>query len=229
MYCKQCASPQNTPNNSDNEIENSMAELVTPPKEQSTSENNEVPPDLGVADADKGKTVKEVEPLEFVKNSQIISTLTWLQFVQFFKEKKRNIFLVILSVLIIAIVLFMGLFNFSLYQRCPDGFLLLCKMINRSLAVYCSDRIPTWNSVYLERNAYHSNGMVYFLPYNIMKAQIHLHIAVDERGMDKRIDSLKFTELARLDGTEAIHRDDYLITEDTDDLYSFMINKIVIV
>lgn len=123
MYCKHCASPQNTPNNSDNEIENSMAELVTPPEEQSASDTKEVPPDIDVTETDKGNAVKAVEPLEFVSNSRIIGTLTWLQFVQFFKEKKRNIFLIILSVLIVAIVLFMGLFNFSLYERCPDGFI----------------------------------------------------------------------------------------------------------
>lgn len=92
----------------------------------------------------------------------------------------------------------------------------------------CSDTIPRWNMVYLERNAFHSGDLVQFVPYDITKSPIHLHIAVDERGMEKRIDSLKFTELVLMDGTGAIHRDDYLIIDATDDLYSFMINKIVI-
>jgi len=34
VYCKHCASPHNTPENSDNETENAMAELTTKTQQQ---------------------------------------------------------------------------------------------------------------------------------------------------------------------------------------------------
>lgn len=66
-------------------------------------------------------SVSEIKQFEMVKSSTIVSSLTWLQFMVFLKEKKRNIFLLVVSAIILALVLFMGLFNFSARTRCPDG------------------------------------------------------------------------------------------------------------
>ena len=66
-------------------------------------------------------SVSEIKQFEMVKSSTIVSSLTWLQFMVFLKEKKRNIFLLVVSAIILALVLFMGLFNFSVLTRCPDG------------------------------------------------------------------------------------------------------------
>lgn len=66
-------------------------------------------------------SVSEIKQFEMVKSSTIVSSLTWLQFMVFLKEKKRNIFLLVVSAIILALVLFMGLFNFSVRTRCPDG------------------------------------------------------------------------------------------------------------
>ena len=66
-------------------------------------------------------SVSEIKQFEMVKSSTIVSCLTWLQFMVFLKEKKRNIFLLVVSAIILALVLFMGLFNFSVRTRCPDG------------------------------------------------------------------------------------------------------------
>ena len=66
-------------------------------------------------------SVSEIKQFEMVKSSTIVSSLTWLQFMVFLKEKKRNIFLLVVSAIILALVLFMGLFNFNIRTRCPDG------------------------------------------------------------------------------------------------------------
>lgn len=66
-------------------------------------------------------SVSEIKQFEMVKSSTIVSSLTWLQFMVFLKEKKRNIFLLVVSAIILALVLFMGLFNFRIRTRCPDG------------------------------------------------------------------------------------------------------------
>ena len=66
-------------------------------------------------------SVSEIKQFVMVKSSTIVSSLTWLQFMVFLKEKKRNIFLLVVSAIILALVLFMGLFNFSVRTRCPDG------------------------------------------------------------------------------------------------------------
>ena len=66
-------------------------------------------------------SVSEIKQIELVKGSTIVSSLTWLQFMVFLKEKKRNIFLLVVSAIILALVLFLGLFNFNYRTRCPDG------------------------------------------------------------------------------------------------------------
>ena len=65
-------------------------------------------------------SVSEIKQFEMVKSSTIVSSLTWLQFMVFLKEKKRNIFLLVVSAIILALVLFMCLFNFRIRTRCPD-------------------------------------------------------------------------------------------------------------
>ena len=65
--------------------------------------------------------MNEVKPVELVETSRLISTLVWLQLTVFLKEKKRNIFLIVITAVIIAMILFMDLFNISVYERCPDG------------------------------------------------------------------------------------------------------------
>ena len=54
-------------------------------------------------------SVSEIKQFEMVKSSTIVSSLTWLQFMVFLKEKKRNIFLLVVSAIILALVLFKAL------------------------------------------------------------------------------------------------------------------------
>lgn len=125
VYCKHCASPANSPENSDTEPEAALSILTTNPEEVNESlpveEIEEEKPYVFEFVSISTNFVNEVKPVELVHTSRLISTLIWLQYTVFLKEKKRNIFLVVITAAVIGLILFMGLFDFSVYERCPDG------------------------------------------------------------------------------------------------------------
>ena len=65
--------------------------------------------------------VNEAKAIPPVHSAKVLSALLWLQGVLFFKEKKRNIFMLVLSVVVVALVFTVKFFTVSLYVRCPDG------------------------------------------------------------------------------------------------------------
>lgn len=149
LYCKHCASPGSTPNSSDNEQEAAMAVLTAQPtmdaeveKEEKTEEKKEEKekekevedstPETSVTDrcTQKGRirhraeelpVVNEAKAIPQVQRGRVLSALLWLQSVLFFKEKKRNIFMLVLSAVVVALVFVVKFFTVNLYVRCPDG------------------------------------------------------------------------------------------------------------
>ena len=146
LYCKHCASPGNTPNSSDNEQEAAMAVLTAQPamdaevvkteeKEVEKEKEKEVEdstPETSVTDkcTQKGRirhraeelpVVNEAKAIPQVQRGRVLSALLWLQSVLFFKEKKRNIFMLVLSAVVVALVFVVKFFTVNLYVRCPDG------------------------------------------------------------------------------------------------------------
>lgn len=71
--------------------------------------------------ADDLPVVNEAKAIPPVQKTKVLSALLWLQGVLFFKEKKRNIFMLVLSVVVVALVFIVKYFTVSLFVRCPDG------------------------------------------------------------------------------------------------------------
>lgn len=101
---------------------------VTEEKEQTEDST----PETSVTDkcTQKGKVrhrveelpvVNEAKAIPQVQRGKVLSALLWLQSVLFFKEKKRNIFMLVLSAVVVALVFVVKFFTVSLYVRCPDG------------------------------------------------------------------------------------------------------------
>ena len=65
--------------------------------------------------------VNAAKPIVPVKKGRVFGALLWLESVMFFKEKKRNIFMIVLSALLVGVILLTSLFSFNIYTRCPDG------------------------------------------------------------------------------------------------------------
>lgn len=65
--------------------------------------------------------VNEAKAIPQVQRGRVLSALLWLQSVLFFKEKKRNIFMLVLSAVVVALVFVVKFFTVNLYVRCPDG------------------------------------------------------------------------------------------------------------
>ena len=64
---------------------------------------------------------EEAMNVEVTGNGKILSALLWLQTIVFFKEKKRNILLVVLSTVIIGLILLLQMVTRTIYKRCDDG------------------------------------------------------------------------------------------------------------
>lgn len=71
--------------------------------------------------AEELPVVNEAKAIPQVQRGRVLSALLWLQSVLFFKEKKRNIFILVLSVVVVALVFVVKFFTVNLYVRCPDG------------------------------------------------------------------------------------------------------------
>lgn len=170
VYCKHCASPNASPETSDNENEAAIATLATKPEgvlegvpvharvqaseeapmettqAQTTkpipvtvqpsevTESNHTPSEVASQaeelSRESGLTcrtqetlpvVNAAKPIVPVKKGRVFGALLWLESVMFFKEKKRNIFMIVLSVLLVGVILFTSMFSFNFYTRCPDG------------------------------------------------------------------------------------------------------------
>ena len=143
-YCKHCASPSNTPNNSDHESDHPLSQLTSKPNEEtteiSTSKTDEASESIPSMNLLPNKELydkrgmiilrdpqeatispDEVTNIELTSTSTIINALIWLQTIVFFKEKKRNILLAILSVVMIGLVILLQMVSRSIYKRCDDG------------------------------------------------------------------------------------------------------------
>ena len=180
IYCKHCASPNASPEASDNENEAAIATLATKPEgvlegapvqvyaeaavqapaqapvqvsvqapvqaSQTTkpipvttqpyevTESNHTPSEMASQVEEwsrrsdiKGRTqetlpvVNAAKPIVPVKKGRVFGALLWLESVMFFKEKKRNVFMIVLSALLVGVILLTSLFSFNIYTRCPDG------------------------------------------------------------------------------------------------------------
>lgn len=184
IYCKHCASPNASPEASDNENEAAIATLATKPEgvlegapvqvyaeaavqapaqapvqvsveayaqvpvqaSQTTkpipvttqpyevTESNHTPSEMASQVEEwsrrsdiKGRTqetlpvVNAAKPIVPVNKGRVFGALLWLESVMFFKEKKRNIFMIVLSALLVGVILLISLFSFNIYTRCPDG------------------------------------------------------------------------------------------------------------
>lgn len=184
IYCKHCASPNASPEASDNENEAAIATLATKPEgvlegapvqvyaeaavqapaqapvqvsveayaqvpvqaSQTTkpipvttqpyevTESNHTPSEMASQVEElsrksdiKGRTqetlpvVNAAKPIVPVNKGRVFGALLWLESVMFFKEKKRNIFMIVLSALLVGVILLTSLFSFNIYTRCPDG------------------------------------------------------------------------------------------------------------
>ena len=71
--------------------------------------------------AEELPVVNEAKAIPQVQRGKVLSALLWLQSVLFFKEKKRNIFMLVLSAVVVALVFVVKFFTVNLYVRCPDG------------------------------------------------------------------------------------------------------------
>ena len=184
IYCKHCASPNASPEASDNENEAAIATLATKPEgvlegapvqvyaeaavqapaqapvqvsveayaqvpvqaSQTTkpipvttqpyevTESNHTPSEMASQVEELSRksdltrrtqetlpVVNAAKPIVPVKKGRVFGTLLWLESVMFFKEKKRNIFMIVLSALLVGVILLTSLFSFNIYTRCPDG------------------------------------------------------------------------------------------------------------
>lgn len=184
IYCKHCASPNASPEASDNENEAAIATLATKPEgvlegapvqvyaeaavqapaqapiqvlseasvqapaqasqvtkpipvitqPHEVTESNHTPSEMASQVEEwsrrsdiKGRTqetlpvVNAAKPIVPVKKGRVFGALLWLESVMFFKEKKRNIFMIVLSALLVGVILLTSLFSFNIYTRCPDG------------------------------------------------------------------------------------------------------------
>lgn len=184
IYCKHCASPNASPEASDNENEAAIATLATKPEgvlegapvqvyaeaavqapaqapiqvlseasvqapaqasqvtkpipvitqPHEVTESNHTPSEMASQVEEwsrrsdiKGRTqetlpvVNAAKPIVPVNKGRVFGALLWLESVMFFKEKKRNIFMIVLSALLVGVILLTSLFSFNIYTRCPDG------------------------------------------------------------------------------------------------------------
>lgn len=184
IYCKHCASPNASPEASDNENEAAIATLATKPEgvlegapvqvyaeaavqapaqapvqvsveayaqvpvqaSQTTkpipvttqpyevTESNHTPSEMASQVEELSRksdltrrtqetlpVVNAAKPIVPVKKGRVFGALLWLESVMFFKEKKRNIFMIVLSALLVGVILLTSLFSFNIYTRCPDG------------------------------------------------------------------------------------------------------------
>lgn len=184
IYCKHCASPNASPEASDNENEAAIATLATKPEgvlegapvqvyaeaavqapaqapvqvsvqapvqasmqtTQTTkpipvttqpyevTESNHTPSEMASQVEEWSRrsdltrrtqetlpVVNAAKPIVPVKKGRVFGALLWLESVMFFKEKKRNIFMIVLSALLVGVILLTSLFSFNIYTRCPDG------------------------------------------------------------------------------------------------------------
>lgn len=184
IYCKHCASPNASPEASDNENEAAIATLATKPEgvlegapvqvyaeaavqapaqapvqvsveayaqvpvqaSQTTkpipvttqpyevTESNYTPSEMASQVEELSRksdltrrtqetlsVVNAAKPIVPVKKGRVFGALLWLESVMFFKEKKRNIFMIVLSALLVGVILLTSLFSFNIYTRCPDG------------------------------------------------------------------------------------------------------------
>ena len=184
IYCKHCASPNASPEASDNENEAAIATLATKPEgvlegapvqvyaeaavqapaqapvqvsveayaqvpvqaSQTTkpipvttqpyevTESNHTPSEMASQVEELSRksdltrrtqetlpVVNAAKPIVPVKEGRVFGALLWLESVMFFKEKKRNIFMIVLSALLVGVILLTSLFSFNIYTRCPDG------------------------------------------------------------------------------------------------------------
>lgn len=184
IYCKHCASPNASPEASDNENEAAIATLATKPEgvlegapvqvyaeaavqapaqapvqvsveayaqvpvqaSQTTkpipvttqpyevTESNHTPSEMASQVEELSRksdltrrtqetlpVVNAAKPIVPVNKGRVFGTLLWLESVMFFKEKKRNIFMIVLSALLVGVILLTSLFSFNTYTRCPDG------------------------------------------------------------------------------------------------------------
>lgn len=184
IYCKHCASPNASPEASDNENEAAIATLATKPEgvlegapvqvyaeaavqapaqapvqvsveayaqvpvqaSQTTkpipvttqpyevTESNHTPSEMASQVEELSRksdltrrtqetlpVVNAAKPIVPVNKGRVFGALLWLESVMFFKEKKRNIFMIVLSALLVGVILLISLFSFNIYTRCPDG------------------------------------------------------------------------------------------------------------
>lgn len=184
IYCKHCASPNASPEASDNENEAAIATLATKPEgvlegapvqvyaeaavqapaqapvqvsveayaqvpvqaSQTTkpipvttqpyevTESNHTPSEMASQVEELSRksdltrrtqetlpVVNAAKPIVPVNKGRVFGALLWLESVMFFKEKKRNIFMIVLSALLVGVILLTSLFSFNTYTRCPDG------------------------------------------------------------------------------------------------------------
>lgn len=184
IYCKHCASPNASPEASDNENEAAIATLATKPEgvlegapvqvyaeaavqapaqapvqvsveayaqvpvqaSQTTkpipvttqpyevTESNHTPSEMASQVEELSRksdltrrtqetlpVVNAAKPIVPVNKGRVFGALLWLESVMFFKEKKRNIFMIVLSALLVGVILLTSLFSFNIYTRCPDG------------------------------------------------------------------------------------------------------------
>ena len=184
IYCKHCASPNASPEASDNENEAAIATLATKPEgvlegapvqvyaeaavqapaqapvqvsvqapvqasmqtTQTTkpipvttqpyevTESNHTPSEMASQVEELSRksdltrrtqetlpVVNAAKPIVPVNKGRVFGALLWLESVMFFKEKKRNIFMLVLSAVVVALVFVVKFFTVNLYVRCPDG------------------------------------------------------------------------------------------------------------
>lgn len=69
--------------------------------------------------------VNEAKAIPQVQRGRVLSALLWLQSVLFFKEKKRNIFMLVLSAVVVALVFVVKFFTVNLYVPLPERVPLL--------------------------------------------------------------------------------------------------------
>ena len=77
-------------------------------------------------------------------------------------------------------------------------------------------------------HAYDSGFAIQYLPYEVFGKNISLHIAVDESGMSQSIRSLNYTEYFTVDNRRSSYRSSFVVLEHTDDLSSYMFQKLVV-
>lgn len=89
------------------------------------------------------------------------------------------------------------------------------------------EQIPRWRSIYVDQHAYDSGFATQYLPYEVYGKNITFHIAVDESGMSQSMRSLNYTEYFTTDNRRSSYRSSFVEFEHTDDLSSYMFQKLV--